>query len=153
MNNAKGWWIALGVAVVIVIIAIAMRSNKGSESEYGTSSSPTTSATSLVTISPVATPKLTLSYTNALKLYEGKRIQFDTMCQANPNRMVLKSGAKIMLDNRSATPRTIALGGTKYTLAAWGYLIVTPRVTKALPETILVDCGTSQNVATLIIEK
>ena len=89
-----------------------------------------------------------LSYTQAMNTYaSGKRIQFDQNCLTSPTNINLKKGTKIMLDNRSNQVRPIYLDGTKYTLEAYGFKIVTITTTASLPHTMRVDCGTGKNNA------
>jgi len=157
MDNSRKWLLGIvAVAIIIVIVIVAeKRKNTGSDSmsSVSPSASASPSVSAVTSQKPIVTAKLPASYSEAIKQYEGKRIQFDTACQASPTKMVLKAGTTIMLDNRSSVKRIISIGATKYTVIAWGYYIMTPRGTGALPQTILVDCGASQNVATLLIQK
>lgn len=99
----------------------------------------------------VKTPVKTLKYADALVLYKDKRIQLDANCIATPNNPTFKNNTKIMVDNRSAVSRTVKLGGVM-TIPAWGFKIVTLSA-NVLPATWLLDCGSSQNVATVLIQK
>ncbi len=92
-----------------------------------------------------------MSYAQALETYKDRRIQFDKACQATPNNVTYKNGTKIMLDNRAGVARTININGA-VSLPAYGFKIVTLS-SSTLPKTILVDCGTGQNVATILIQK
>jgi hypothetical protein len=93
----------------------------------------------------------TLKYADALKLYSEKRIQLDKVCQAHPNNVTYKNGTSIMIDNRSPQSAKVHLSSV-FTIKPYGFKIVKLSATK-LPATILVDCGTSQNVATILVQK
>lgn len=99
---------------------------------------------------PVATPKM--SYADALKAYSGGyRIQFDSKCQAFPRSSVYSNGTTIMLDNRTDKEQDIKIGGSTYKVAAYDYEIAKLTTTKS-PTEYLVDCGSQQNPATIIVE-
>ena len=66
--------------------------------------------------------------------------------------MVIKKGAAVMLDNRSAKATTVTVGTTKYSLVAYGFRVIWPTAA-SYPATFLMDCGKAQNVATLLIQK
>ena len=156
MNNKLIIGIVIVIAILIVIIAVGGRSNSdvspsGSANPSGSAmASPTaTSRPTGTTPKPAAT---TLSYQDALNKYAGTRIQFDKLCQANPSQMTIKKGTAIMLDNRSGDARNISVGSVKYVLAGYGFRIVTP-TSPTLPATLLIDCGSAQNVGKVIIQK
>ena len=97
----------------------------------------------------ISTPSI--SYANALIKYKDARIQLNAACQATPNNMTFKNGTSIMIDNRASVALTVKAGSV-FTIKAYGFKIV--KLSSAtLPATWLVDCGTSQNVATLLIQK
>ena len=98
-----------------------------------------------------ATPTPSGNYTQLVKQYEGKRIQFDERCQVTPKDPTYKNGTSIMLDNRSATPRTVMVGGTKYDLVSYGYRIVTLS-SSSLPKELAVSCGSSGNVGKILLQ-
>ncbi len=158
MNNKNFLWIGAGVIVVIIIIALVA----GKSDNTGISLSPTTSPLVTISVNPSAsvkaTPKpssapvSTLSYQTALQKYGSTRMQFDATCQATPSHMVLKNGSPLMFDNRASVARTISFNGTKYSVQGYGFRIVTALASK-FPTTALIDCGSSQNVATVTIEK
>ncbi len=99
--------------------------------------------------STASEPKLT--YQAALVKYATTRIQFDTECRATPNQNTFKVGTELMLDNRAPVSRKIKAGSV-YTIPAYGFKIVKLTGT-TLPSTWLIDCGASQNVATILIQK
>lgn len=117
--------------------------------------SPTPTATQRASQSgATATPAIqTISYDDAVQQYMNSRIQFDQYCQGKPSSMVLKSGGKIMLDNRSGDARTIKVDGKAYSLAGYGYQIITlSKPSSALPYSIKIDCGTAVNVAQVLLQ-
>ena len=92
-----------------------------------------------------------LTYGEALIVYEGKRIQLGMDCQATPSNLALKNNTKIMIDNRSSLAREVEVGDTRMTISPWGLKEVTLS-SGTLPITWYVDCGDSQNVASLLIQ-
>ncbi len=151
MNNKTLLGIIIAAVVVIILIVVGTRS----KSTPMVSPTPTVSVSVGISpsVKPVGSPVIskTLTYAEALKKYSTTRIQFDPTCQAHPSAMVIKKGTSVMLDNRSPKARTVTLGSVKYALAGYGFRIVVPTA-KTLPATVLVDCGTSQNVATITIQ-
>jgi hypothetical protein len=65
--------------------------------------------------------------------------------------MSVKNGTSVMLDNRSGDARTFAVGGVFYSIAGYGWKIVTP-TSKDLPATLYLDCGSARNVGTLLLQ-
>lgn len=107
-----------------------------------------TTAGSVKATTPAA---VTLSYQQALEQYKDKRIQFDNSCASTPKVVTYKDNTGIMLDNRSATTRTIKVG-TAYTVKGYGFKIITlPNITTQ--KTFLVDCDGQQNVATILVQE
>lgn len=163
-------WIIIGVVLVLIIAALAMgKKDKNYDENYSENNMPQTNGMmpgeSVSTGSDdgidetiagdvaTAPQPAKLSYTQAVKLYKDRRIQFDNQCQVNPDAIVTyKNGTDIMIDNRSKTPRTIKIGPKSYTLSGYGFKIITVSSSK-LPDRLLVDCGISQNVATIIVQK
>jgi len=92
-----------------------------------------------------------LSYAQALVKFKDARLQLNDSCQASPNNMTFKNNSLLMIDNRAAVARTVKVGST-FSVKGYGFEIV--KLTSAtLPATWYVDCGTSQNVATIYIQK
>jgi hypothetical protein len=162
--NKKILW---GVLAVIVIGALWLANDKSGSNVYkdtlnylGDSSKATPSA--MMTAKPGATKTVTtkpktstapssMSYTDALKAYAGRIIQFDSSCQAHPVAATFKSGTSVMLDNRSSSARTVSIDGTSYSLAANGFRIITLS-SASLPRTLQVNCGSSVNVMNLLLQ-
>ena len=148
--------------VVVVIVAVALflvfKNKKQvvtpapvTDSTTQTTPEPTDSVqdTTDVTTGPGA---VSISYANALIKYKDRRLQFDTSCQATPRSVTYKDNTGIMLDNRSAQTRTIKVG-TTYTIKPYGFKIVVLPDIYLKSKTLLVDCGTAQNVATILIQE
>lgn len=152
MDNKKTLWVVLGLVVLVgVIWAIVMVSN--SNQAQPVIDTNTTTKTRTTTPTPAATvpSSSNLSYNAALLKYGTNRIQFQPDCQAVPDNMVFKNGVTIMLDNRAAVSRVVKLDKS-YTLGAYSFTTATLSSSQ-LPHKILVDCGKSQNVATITVEK
>lgn len=98
-------------------------------------------------------PNTSLSYSNAVRIYNGRRIQFDSNCIATPSYVVFKKGTTIMLDNRYGKARPVYLDGVKYNIGAYGFKIVTLTTTAKLPHMIKIDCGTGKNNAQIFLEQ
>jgi len=155
MEN-KNLWIGLGVVVVLGLLIwwYGASNNSKIEDEAMTPSETTdvdsTEDTSTGSVNTGA-PAASLSYQQALVAYKDKRLQITNTCQVSPNNVTYKNGTSIMLDNRSAVTRTIKLGST-YSIKAYGFKIVKLN-SATVPATWLMDCDSSQNVATILIQK
>lgn len=148
-----------GIVGVVVIVLVVWGLKRGSDQEPSASVSPSTSPTVSGATTPrsavvpgVSSAALPASYGDAVKLYGGFRIQFGMYCEATPNRLVVKNGQKIMLDNRSGDARAVTLGTAKYQLQGYGWWITTITA-KTFPTTLLIDCGGAQNVGQIIVER
>lgn len=119
-----------------------------SPTESPTSSPAAKSSKSGVSSSPAAPLG---SYSDLVKEYEGKRIQFDERCQAIPKNPTYKNGTSIMLDNRSGDARTVKVGDRTYNLQGYGYWITTLS-SPSLPKELLIDCGAAMNVGTILLQ-
>lgn len=155
-GGTKYLWYAI-IAVAAVIVVVALTRGPGSYQPYasptptgspGASATPTPKSSVQSSPSPTAAPG---TYGDAVNAYVGRRIQFDAMCQANPNSLAIKKGLAIMFDNRSGDARTFAVGGVFFTLPGYGWKIYIPPVTK-VPTTLYIDCGSSRNVGTIIVQ-
>lgn len=106
------------------------------------------------------TKKVSVGYEDALYVYNGKIIQLSSenisksgpSCQATPINVTYKNGTEIMIDNRTDTNRKVKLGGSTYSVSAYGFKIV-KLSSKVLPATWLVDCDSQENIATILIQK
>lgn len=92
-------------------------------------------------------------YAKALAEYSqnGRRIQFNELCQATPFLSTFANGTTIMLDNRSNQDRTIRIGEKIYTVSAYSYELANLLVSTS-PTTYYVDCDSQQNPATIIVQ-
>ncbi|MEK9157726.1 MAG: hypothetical protein AAB638_00905 [Patescibacteria group bacterium] len=146
---------------IIVIIVIAagvwwMSGNSKLPSDLGTSASPSVSAGATktpVVKNPTASPVATSgsSYSQLVQQYGSNRIQFDASCYAQPNSMALKSGSKILLDNRANQARTIGINGMTYYLQAYGYQVVTVS-NMSLPKVVGISCNNQVNAGTINLQ-
>lgn len=120
----------------------------------GTTETPTPKAKTITKTKSTATPKASpvgISYEEALRIYADRRIQFNERCEANPASVTYKNGTAVMLDNRSSSVQTITLDGRAYSLAGYGYQIVTLS-SNTLPHQIQVNCGKSVNIMQLLLQ-
>lgn len=153
----KYLWIVVAVAVVAVVYF--MGGDWASKYNGVETKSPSPSSVAGGTVKkPVATkssaPTSTKSYTELVKEYEGRRIQFDDSCLMAPltaQNPTYKNGTVIMLDNRSASARTITVGGTKYQLGSYGYKIITLSGTN-LPKELLLSCDSAGVVGKILLQ-
>ena len=99
---------------------------------------------------PVA-PAVQPTYLEALHSHAATRIQLDEQCHPTPLSMVIKGGQEIMVDNRASVAREIDFASKKISVPAYGFVFIkTDTVTSN--QTILLDCGTQQNVINITIE-
>lgn len=157
MNN-KTLGIIVGVVVLVIIGWLIYRYSHNGQPAYNApaytqsnsqNNTPAANSQPVATTTPTTPAKM--SYTDALKKYGSNRIQFDTACQAHPNSASFKAGASVMFDNRSAAARKIVFNGSTYNIAAYDYAVVVMKA-PTLPATAYIDCGSSQNVAKIMIE-
>lgn len=94
----------------------------------------------------------TVKYTQLVKEYEGRRIQFDMTCQATPPNTTYKNNTKILFDNRSGDARVITIGGVQYNFPGYGYKVLNISGAK-LPAKVSFDCGAAINVGSILIQK
>jgi len=155
-NKNKNLWIWVGVIAVVIIGILFWSMSQTSNAPAVTDNTvndqeviPTEDVTE-GSIN-VGVPAASISYQNALVKYKDARLQLDKTCQASPDKMTFKDGAYMMVDNRAAVARTVKAGST-FSIKAYGFKII--KLSSAtLPATWLVDCGSSQNVATITIQK
>jgi len=145
-------WIAVIFIIVLGIFILVINKPKEDKKveEAPTTIDSTNTEVKKTTTSTVApTGAVSLSYSQALTKYANTRIQINASCQMTPLKAVYKVGTSVMLDNRSDTSKSILFNGTRYTIAGYGFKIVTLNTAK----TFQVDCGSSQNVATFTVVK
>ncbi len=153
--NKKLLWII--VAVVVVGGYFWMHSSSKSTDTQTAQQTATPKAAAAATVKPStsvakATPTpVTKTYTQLLAEYGTRRIQFNASCQATPSTFVLKNNTSILLDNRANVARTITVDGTAYSLGAYGYQVVSLS-SPSLPHTVKINCGSSVNVGTVLLQ-
>lgn len=160
-------WILFVVLVIIIIVLVSKSMSSSSSTSTSEATTTTTSDTALSavpgtedtssgSVDAASASAATISYQDALVKYADARIQLNDQCQATPSVATYKNGTVIMLDNRAAVSRNIHLG-TYFTIKGYGFKLVKLTAGSTLPETLLLDCGTSQaadqNVATITIQK
>ena len=96
-----------------------------------------------------------LTFQQAYEEYYDHRIRINN-CMAALPQITLKNGSKIMLDNRSADPLEITLGGKSYRLYDYDFAVITVS-SSALPITIKMDCQmgdeVGKNIAQILVER
>ena len=151
------------VAIVIVVFAalyyLTKRSpeNQPQQQTAGEQQATTTqpasstkpSGTSKKSTAPSTEPALT--YDQAVKNYENRRIQFDPNCFTIPAFSNFMNNTKVMFDNRYEKGRWFYLDGKGYYLSPYGFKIVT-LYSKTLPHTIMIDCGTGKNNGQILLQ-
>ena len=144
--------ILVGLFLVVVIWALSV--NKPI-APYLTKQ-PNSSGSTMPTIIPASPPNKAVvivpKYEDVVKEFGGRRIQFDAMCQAIPNSFTVKSGTQVMFDNRSGDARWFTLNGFGYHLNGYSFTTVTLS-SKKLPLNVVIDCGSAQNVAQILLQK
>ena len=157
------FWVVVAVAVAVVAL---MTLGQGGVPSYLPSmdydkSSPTPSASPKVSpgkpsgakATPATSSASVKTYNELIKEYDvgGRRVQFDQRCQMSPSAVTYKNGTKIMLDNRSAEAKKITIGGSSYSLGAYGYQLVTLSSTK-MPQEFIINCGSAVNVGKILLQ-
>ena len=137
------WWAYSGKAPSL--------SDLGIQGQYSASPSPVAGVVKKPVAKQSTAPTSTQNYTQLVKQYEGKRIQFDERCQAFPQSPTYKNGTSIMIDNRSASARSVTVGDTKYNLSAYGYKIITLS-SSSLPKELFLSCGSAVNVGKILLQ-
>jgi hypothetical protein len=159
MNTIGNWgkakiWISLVIIIALGILILVV--NKSKDKKEEASDTPKVEETAKTTDTKKTTSTVangsqpvTLSYSQALTKYANSRIQINESCQLKPASAVYKVGTSVMLDNRSNTSKSILFSGTRYSIAGYGFKVIPLNTVK----TFQVDCGTSQNVATITVAK
>jgi hypothetical protein len=161
MNKQKITYLAIGIIIIVAAFILwQVQKNPNQETSQQLNPPPIAESQNTATEPPPApapeqkaptkTPtKPVMSYTEAVKAYEGHRIQFDNACQATPFSVTYKVGTKLMFDNRSNQTRKITIDGKSYSIPAYGYQIITFNNLG----TKYANCDTSKNVLTVLIQK
>ncbi len=148
--------VVIGIVIVVLVIIGAvwyMQSNKVGSLSVDENTAPTEQVSTSTDTTNTQNSGTTLSYTDAVKLYGDRRIQFDNACQTIPRGTItFKNGTKVMVDNRANVARTFVFGPQTFTVKAYGYTVITLQ-SATLPVTLGIDCGKSINVVNVLIQK
>lgn len=163
----KDLYIIIGVAIVAAIILLAAVSNnikapgdnffnmpQGVQNENkpaeSNQSTPATTSTSGSTSEP------SMSYQDALRTFADRRFQFSfdyaNDCVMSPSYAVFKSGAQIMLDNRSDKTMALSLDGSLINIKAYGFKIIT-LTSNQVPHVVNFNCDAKKNVGQILLQK
>lgn len=91
-------------------------------------------------------------YTQLVTEYNGRRIQFDMLCQTVPSTVTYKTGTDVMFDNRSGDQRYISIDGKVYNFPGYGYKILNLK-SSTLPYSLYLNCGSAINVGQILLQK
>ena len=92
------------------------------------------------------------TYTDLVKQYEGKRIQFDQNCQMIPPDLTFKNRTTLMFDNRSPISRTILIAGQAHFFPGYGYKILTLQ-SPILPATLVFGCDDIPAIGKILLQQ
>lgn len=151
-KNIKTYAVVIGLAVLAIALYWVYQSYNQPQEEQTQTENQQTSTENKKT-APTPSVAETISYNEALSLYNDKRIQFDENCVVNPSYATFKKGTKIMLDNRASKQIPVYLDGQLYTLKAYGFKIITLSTTAKLPHTIAIDCGNGKNNGRILLQQ
>ncbi len=146
-NNKTLWFSMLGALLLIILVVAAPRLKRESGLTEAPEDSEVADAEVVLPNQDSVAPK-SLTKTDAVIKYEGRRISFGENCQAMPTTISVKAGTSIMLDNQSGTPRTIKVAGKTFAIGAYKYRTTVLDTPGALP----VSCDMTENAAAIIIE-
>jgi hypothetical protein len=164
-NNNTIWWVIV-VIVLILIIGFAVKKHNADYASTDQQQAVTPSAIeptedisagSIHATSVTGGSAVTIAYADALVKYANTRIQLDmpdikgSACTATPSSVTYKNGTTIMIDNRTPNVVTVKVG-VPYTVKGYGFKLINLS-SSTLPATWLIDCGSQQNVATILIQK
>ena len=160
MENKKSFTLYYVVGVIVLVVVILFFSLKNTNVMNNPAYTNTTDNTTLEPQSTLDTSGTTtgaagatISYTDALAKYADRRIQFNKICQATPNKVTYKDNTGVMLDNRSALARTIKVGTEVYSVKGYGFRIAVLPNVLLKSKSITVDCDKSNNVATILVQE
>ena len=151
--DKKYVWVVVVAAIIVVAYTVVNQMQQSNLPSGTMSPSSIVSATpgmkkGSVKQNPVVSAK---NYSDLVKEYEGRRIQFDKNCQMTPSYVTYKNGTSIMLDNRSTDTKDITIGSNKYSLIGYGYRIVTLSSAK-IPSEVSFNCGSAVNVGKALLQ-
>ena len=145
---------AVLILTLVLAVLILMNSRDQFTVQPTISSTPTPTPAKLSTKKPPisGTAQQTQAYSEVVKQYAGKHIQFDANCQAIPTQTTFKNGTAVLFDNRSGDARTIKIGDVSYSFPGYGYKILTLS-SSTLPKTLNLNCGSAVNVGSILIQR
>lgn len=154
MNNKVLW--AVIIVAVVVVGWVVFKGGGGILEQARQTASPTASPRAISQpggVLPGGTPVALnpQNYSELVKQYEGRRIQFDERCQMNPNNATFKNGIVVMFDNRSPQAKTIRVGNQSYSLPAYGYRFLTMN-SQTVPLSLQVGCDNVPNVGKILLQ-
>jgi cytoskeletal protein RodZ len=160
-NKNRNLWIWI-VVVFIIVVGVVLWATKSSAPIVVQNTTPADNtalqvqstedlSTGSVDATSATSPAATIAYSDALVKYAKARLQLDTTCQGSPDNMTFKNNALLMVDNRAPVARTVHIGSV-FPIKAYGFKIIKLSSAK-LPVTWKVDCDSSQNVSSILIEK
>lgn len=169
MDKIKTWfqdtsntaWLTGGIVLLLVVVIVVLSTRSPEKTEEVTIDTPEQSVIDTDQKSPVSytKPAVTtvpvdpkLSYTEAVQAYGGNRIQFGENCLATPANAVFKNGSKIMLDNRANQSKVLTIADVSYTVGARDFVVAALSISGE-SESIMIDCGSMQNVATVVVQR
>lgn len=155
MGN-KLLWTVIIVAVAVVGWALFFKKGGNLYGPSGTASptaSPGTFPGSGGSVLPGGTPVALnpQNYSELVKQYEGRRVEFDERCQMRPNDVTFKNGTVVMFDNRSPQAKTVKVGNQNYSLPAYGYRFLTMS-SQTVPLSLQVGCDNVPNVGKILLQ-
>ena len=151
-NNSLALYYGVGAVVIVLLIIFVSRGRENFDEIVALEPLDIpVEDVSKGSVNHVVKKVPSISYADALIKYKEARIQLDDDCQAFPNNVTYKNGTSIMIDNRAGVARTVKVGSL-YTVKAYNFKIIKLSSTK-LPETLLVDCDTYKNVATILVQE
>jgi hypothetical protein len=165
IDDQKKIWIAVvGGIIVLLIVLFSLRGDKIEENTTGIDNAmieqgqemENNDSVEIKTATPPAnspTPKppVGLSYEEATELYEGRRTQFDSQCNASPSKLTYKNGTEIMFDNRSELPQTISFDDQTKNLLGFSFIVIKMDSPTA-PYEVIIHCGQKKNVAQILLQ-
>ena len=154
MSQRKLIWIV--VLILAAVLSVVMLMN--GRDQYVVQPMPSPTPTPVAVKPAIKKPPISgtaqqpQAYSEVVKQYVGRQIQFDVNCQAIPTQTTFKNGTVIMFDNRSGDARTIKIGDVSYSFSGYGYKILTLS-SPTLPKTLNLNCGSAVNVGSILIQR
>ncbi|MDO8601894.1 MAG: hypothetical protein Q7R62_02060 [bacterium] len=156
-KSNKVVWLVAAIVLIGAVVALNNISNSSDEFSSKDDSSDVVKETdeeAAIQASSAATlvvdndMDLALPYTAAFTKYAGRRIAFDSRCQATPTTTTFQDGTKIMLDNRGVGASRIVVGNKAFQIPAYNFAFLT--LATGIYE---VDCESNKSAATITVTK